>query len=175
MAAVGARQAVEQLDAAVMILEYLHDDRQAEPGALGARGHVGFDQFMAILVGKSLAVVADGNAREAVGVEPQDDADLAAFFGSIRSASMPSLAFLSTLVSACEISRRSNSAVTGSSGRSSSIAISGRPMRMRNNAWRTQSERSSGIGRALGMRAKEENSSTMRLMSSTWRMMVSVH
>ena len=40
-------QAVEQLDVAVMILEDLDDDRQAEAGAFGARRHVGLDQACA--------------------------------------------------------------------------------------------------------------------------------
>ena len=42
-------------------------------------------------------------------------------------------------------------------------------------ASRTMEASSCGSGTALGMRAKEENSSTMRPMSPTWRMMVSVH
>ena len=49
VAAVGAFEAVEQLDVAVMILEDLDHDRQAEAGALGAGRHIGFRQLVAIL------------------------------------------------------------------------------------------------------------------------------
>ena len=53
--------------------------------------------------------------------------------------------------------------------------MSALPTRIRNTAWRTVSATSSAAISAFGMRAKVENSSTMRLMSSTWRMIVSVH
>ena len=51
--AVGARQPVEKIDAAAVVLEDLDDDRQAEPGALGARRHVGLDQPVAVLASES--------------------------------------------------------------------------------------------------------------------------
>ncbi len=53
--------------------------------------------------------------------------------------------------------------------------MSALPTRIRNTACRTVSATSSAAITGLGMRAKRENSSTMRLMSSTWRTMVSVH
>ena len=68
-AAVGARQAVEQFDRAVMILEDLDHDRQAEAGAFGAGRHIGLDQLVAILAREALAVVADRDARRALGVD----------------------------------------------------------------------------------------------------------
>ena len=59
-------EAVEQFDPAVMVLEDLDDDRQAEAGAFGARRDVGLDQLAPILARKALAVVADGDADDAV-------------------------------------------------------------------------------------------------------------
>ena len=65
--------------------------------------------------------------------------------------------------------------ITGLSGRSSSKVISGRLTWNRNTASRTMSRTSFRSITGFGMRAKAENSSTMRPMSDTWRMMVSVH
>ena len=48
-------------------------------------------------------------------------------------------------------------------------------MRIMKTTCRTVSTTSSSPIFGFGMRAKEENSSTMRLMSSTWRTIVSVH
>ncbi len=75
-AAVGAGEPVEQLDPAAVVLEDLDDDRQAEPGALRARRHVGLDQAIAVLAREALAVVADGDLDEAadVGLERHEDA-----------------------------------------------------------------------------------------------------
>ena len=53
--------------------------------------------------------------------------------------------------------------------------MSALPTRCRNTAWRTVSATSSAAMTGFGMRANFENSSTMRLMSSTWRTIVSVH
>ena len=91
------------------------------------------------------------------------------------TAAIASVAFLMMLVRACEISRRSKRAGIGSSAVSTSISTSGWPTRIRNTTWRTVSARSSDVITGLGIRAKRENSSTMRLMSSTCRTMVSVH
>src|SRR6267154_6578917 len=91
------------------------------------------------------------------------------------TASMASVAFLMMLVSACEISRRSNCARIGSCLISASISRSGCPTFIRNTAWRTVSATSSPSITGFGIRAKRENSSTIRLMSSTCRTMVSVH
>ena len=91
------------------------------------------------------------------------------------TAAMASVAFLMMLVSPCEISRRSKRAGIGSSASSSSMSMSSLPTRMRNTTWRTVSATSSAAITAFGMRANFENSSTMRLMSSTWRTIVSVH
>ena len=52
--------------------------------------------------------------------------------------------------------------------------MSGLPLRCRNSACWQSSLASSGFTVGRGMRANEENSSTMRPMSPTWRMMVSV-
>ena len=54
------------------------------------------------------------------------------------------------------------------------MRISGVAVRCRKAAWRTISPRSSSLITGAGMRAKDENSSTMRPMSPTWRMIVSV-
>src|SRR6266851_5352011 len=70
---------------------------------------------------------------------------------SAGTASIASVAFLMMLVSACEISRRSNCAC------------------------RTVSATSSPSITGFGIRAKRENSSTIRLISSTCRTIVSVH
>ena len=48
-------------------------------------------------------------------------------------------------------------------------------MRIMNTTCRTVSAMSSSPIFGFGMRAKDENSSTMRLMSSTWRTIVAVH
>ena len=63
----------------MVILEDLDDDRQAEAGALGAGRDVGFDQLVAILVREALAVVADGDADDAV-VDREGDRDPALLF-----------------------------------------------------------------------------------------------
>ena len=55
------------------------------------------------------------------------------------------------------------------------MSMSALPTRIRNTTWRTVSATSSAAITAFGMRANFENSSTMRLMSSTWRTIVSVH
>ena len=91
------------------------------------------------------------------------------------TAPIASVAFLTMLVSACEISRRSKRAGIASAGSSTSKSMSGWPTRIRNTTWRTVSATSSAAITAFGIRAKRENSSTMRLMSSTWRTIVSVH
>ncbi len=91
------------------------------------------------------------------------------------TASIASVAFLMMLVRACDISRRSNCARSGSSFSSTSISISGWPTFIRNTACRTVSATSSPSITGLGMRAKRENSSTIRRMSSTCRTIVSVH
>ena len=91
------------------------------------------------------------------------------------TASMASVAFLMMLVSACEISRRSNCARIGSSLISASMWMSGWPTRIRNTACRTVSATSSPSITGLGIRANRENSSTILLMSSTCRTIVSVH
>ena len=96
--------------------------------------------------------------------------------GSVaRWAVTPSLAFLTMLVSACDRRRRSKRAIIGSAGSSSSRAISGWPTRIRKVTCPTHLPRSSSASMAFGMRAKDENSSTIRFMSSTCRMIVSVH
>ena len=53
--------------------------------------------------------------------------------------------------------------------------MSALPTRIRKTTWRTVSATSSVDMTAFGMRANFENSSTMRLMSSTCRTIVSVH
>ena len=88
---------------------------------------------------------------------------------------MASVAFLMMLVSACEIRRRSNCARSGSSLMSVTISRSGCPTRIRNTTCRTASATSSPSITGFGILAKRENSSTIRLMLSTWRTMVSVH
>ena len=47
-------------------------------------------------------------------------------------------------------------------------------MRSRKTARSTIARQSSGFSTGAGMRAKDENSSTIRPISSTWRMIVSV-
>ena len=91
------------------------------------------------------------------------------------TAPIASVAFLMMLVSACEISRRSKCAGIGSSAISTSMSMSELPTRCRNTTCRTVSATSSEPITGFGMRANCENSSTMRLMSSTWRTIVSVH
>ena len=63
-AAIGARQPVEQFDAAAMVLEDLDDDRQTEAGAFGARRHIGLNEAMPVFARKSFAVVADRDLDE---------------------------------------------------------------------------------------------------------------
>ena len=55
------------------------------------------------------------------------------------------------------------------------MSMSSLPTRCKKTTCRTVSATSSAAISALGMRANLENSSTMRLMSSTWRTIVSVH
>ena len=156
----------------MMILEDLDDDRQAEAGSFGARRHVRLDQLVTSSLGKPLPL-----SLTLIAQDPSSTLSATTILPfSRRAERVDALAgVLQYVGERLRNSRRSKSAMTGSGGRSSSKANSGRPTRMRNSAWRTQSERSSLAGRAFGMRAKEENSSTMRLMSSTWRMIVSVH
>ena len=150
------------------------DDRQAEAGALGAGRHIGLEQLAAVLLRKALAVVADGNARNAVCVDREAEPDTA---GLVRS--FPGVNAFAGVLQHIGQRLRDQPAIEfgpiGSAGRSSSKVMSARPTRARNSAWRAQSARSSRNRRAFGMRAKFENSSTMRLMSSTCRMIVSVH
>ena len=80
-----------------------------------------------------------------------------------------------TLPNACAISRLSNVPISGSVPKSRSKAMSERLTSTRNEASRSASRRSIIFISGFGMRAKAENSSTMRPISSTWRMIVSVH
>ena len=80
------------------------------------------------------------------------------------------------LVTAWDIRRRSKRAIRGASGTSSSkvdlgMADSHQEQHLAHD--RRRYPRLSAAG--FGMRANDENSSTMRLMSSTWRTIVSVH
>ena len=63
-AAIETRGSVKKLDPAAMVLEYLDDNRQAEPRSLGSRGDIGLDQTMPILARKAFAVVADSDLDE---------------------------------------------------------------------------------------------------------------
>src|SRR4029079_5525448 len=86
--------------------------------------------------------------------------------------SMASTPFLTTLVSACASCRRSQTMRKSPSGGSSVNLILGCATSCRNRAWRAISCTSSSRNTGLGMRAKLENSSTMRRRSPTWRMIV---
>ena len=86
-----------------------------------------------------------------------------------------SAAFCSRLVSAWRISRRSHGTTGPRSGMSVCHAICGRAVFCSTSASRAICPRSSGLITGCGMRAKAENSSTMRPISPTWRMMVSAH
>ena len=66
-------------------------------------------------------------------------------------------------------------AMTGVSGSSSLKRMFGWPTSCRNTASRTTAFRSRFSMIGFGIRAKPENSSTMRRMSPTWRTIVSVH
>ena len=88
---------------------------------------------------------------------------------------MASAAFCSRLVSAWRISRRSHGTTGPRSGMSVGQAICGRAVFCSTSASRAIRPRSSGLITGCGMRAKAENSSTMRPISPTWRMMVSAH
>src|SRR5215510_8123791 len=90
-------------------------------------------------------------------------------------AAMLSPAFLSTLVRAWEISRPSPSKYTASLGVAVEKVMAGLATRCRNTACCNSSWAFSRRITGVGMRAKEENSSTMRPISPTWRTMVSVH
>ena len=94
---------------------------------------------------------------------------------SLLTASIASAAFLMTLPKACAIRRLSNVPFSGSLPKSRSNLMSERLTSTRNDASRNASRMSITFISGLGMRAKAENSSTMRPMSSTWRMIVSVH
>ena len=75
---------------------------------------------------------------------------------------------------ACEISRRSQETMIGSLANLVSKAMSLLAIWRSSTAARTTSRMSWSSICGLGMRAKAENSSTMRVTSPTWRMMVSV-
>src|SRR5579864_5529600 len=76
--------------------------------------------------------------------------------GGGGTAPIASVAFLTILVSACEISRRSKRAGITSAGKSTSKSMSGWATRMRKTAWRTVSATSSSVMTGFGMRAKRE-------------------
>ena len=86
-----------------------------------------------------------------------------------------SAALRSRLVIACRIIRRSHGATGPRGGMPLVQAIPGSAVFCRISVSRTISPTSSGLITGRGMRAKAENSSTMRPMSPTWRMMVSAH
>src|SRR5579871_1870590 len=90
-------------------------------------------------------------------------------------AAMLSTAFLRTFVSACERRRPSASNRTGCRGASVSNVIAGWATRCRNTACCSSSCAISGRMTGDGIRANEENSSTIRPISPTCRMIVSVH
>ena len=154
----------------------LPDDGEAEAGALLARRHIGLEQPAAVLRRQAHAVVDHvdddrrrprASRRRGCGRVPRSSGGTAA---------IASAAFLMMLVSACEISRRSKRAGIGSSRQLEldvdvgvADAHAGTPPR----APCRRRPRPAITG--FGMRAKRENSSTMRPMSSTWRTIVSVH
>ena len=80
-----------------------------------------------------------------------------------------------TLPKAWAINRLSNVPFSGSLPKTRSKAMSDRLTSTRKDASRSASRTSMTFISGFGMRAKAENSSTMRPMSSTWRMIVSVH
>ena len=84
---------------------------------------------------------------------------------SRSTASIASAAFLMTLPKACAISRLSKVPISGSLPKSRSNAMSERLTSTRNDASRSASRRSIICMSGFGMRAKAENSSTMRPMS----------
>ena len=90
-------------------------------------------------------------------------------------ASMASRAFFTRFVTACVTRRRSKGNISGFVICSTSIVISAELTRCRTVASFTTLARSWSSSTALGMRAKDENSSTMRPISPTCRMIVSVH
>ena len=85
-----------------------------------------------------------------------------------------SAAFCSRLVSAWPSRRRSQGTTGAAPGCSIVYSISGCAFRCRTSASRSIWPRFSGRITGCGMRAKAENSSTMRPISPTWRTMVSV-
>ena len=115
---------VEQLDAAAMLLENAADDGETEAGALLARRHIGLEQAVAVFLRQADAVV-DHVDDDVVAVASQPTPGC----GRARArrggtAAIASVAFLMMLVSACEISRRSNCAGIGLSAISTSISMS---------------------------------------------------
>ena len=102
---------VEQFDAAAMVLDNLRDDRQAKPRAFRARRHVGLEQALPVFLRKTLAVVdhVDGDDAVVAAREPDENARRRPVLALVSPA-MPSVAFFTILVSACEISRRSKRA-----------------------------------------------------------------
>ena len=159
---------------AAVFLENLPDDRETEAGALLARRHIGLEQPVAVLLRQAGAVV-DHVDHDLAALALDRDADAAASEFSGGTAAIASVAFLTMLVSACEISRRSNFAgIVLGFGLELDVDVRVADA-LQETTCRAVSATSSAVITGFGMRAKRENSSTMRLMSSTWRTIVSVH
>src|SRR6202035_186446 len=58
---------IPQFEPAAVIGENFSDDREAQPGSVGARRHVGFEEPLPVLLGKALAVVDHVDRNGAIG------------------------------------------------------------------------------------------------------------
>ena len=105
-----AARAVGEGDRAEMLLDDLLDDREAEAGAARARRHIGLDDAVA-LGGQADAVVGDGDARRASSSPARSSSRPRPRSASPPRASIASTAFLTILVSAWPIWRRSQTSV----------------------------------------------------------------
>ena len=162
-----------------MVLHDLLHDGKAEPGALRLVRHIGLGQAVAVLV-----------LRQADCRRPRRRRSPACVGGSTRDVAMMRPAGRSSRRRASRPHRRRSAAGWSAPGRSAGgrRAPPARGSAQRRRRRRSRDARraagtapraparptSSGVITGCGMRAKAENSSTMRPMSPTWRTMVSV-
>ena len=172
----GRSRGVGQLQLAAMVFQDAFDDRQAQAGALLAGRHIGLGQPVAVLGRQADAIVLDleGDAV-VVGDQPRADAARRAPArrrGGPRSPRRRSSAHWSG--PGRPSARRTAGVTSGRRLVELDLDVRARPRAGRRPPARSSSAASCSANFGAGMRAKAENSSTIRPMSPTWRTMVSV-
>ncbi len=159
-----------QFQMPAMIFDDLTDNRETKSGALLARRHIGFEQLLAVVARQTFAIVDNIDNQLPIRlIRTDDDMPAFAFLGAIfLRKSVNGFAGILDNIAERPPSRRLSKEPTSFSGpKSFWKRISLRLTSIRKEASRNVSRMSISRISGFGMRAKAENSSTMRPMSPT--------